>query len=522
MPTTDGQSRRLSDRLVRIGQLPWTVSVMWVMTLLYIGLLAAAVYYARYRTDSQLHSQLGAISCLLADRAALSLDVVDGLLHSLAKEVDAVELEHPDQVSPARRAELEGMLGHRQLRNAGIVSLAMASAAGYRLASAPDSAQGQRITRLEYYRALSTGARDVPLLWSSEARPDGIRRVHMARRVYRPDGHVAGAIVAELDLTDSIGDVSNNMGLEAKDFLSLHDLDNGVLAAYLAAANSGAEASGVSLVSQAIAQSKTEGISHAISTSDGYHRVFAYRKLPRYPLYLVYGKDVGNALAIWKYELAAVVLAGLISIAVSALVTVGIRRHVAVAQQLDIVRGHLKESNRALRIALAATELMAAKDQLTDLWNRRTFDQRLKESVAHQERHEGTFSLLLIDIDHFKRINDRYGHMAGDDVLRRFADVLRERLRQNDVAARWGGEEFAVLADGASLENGRLLAEQIRGAVADEVFPGAESTTVSIGVAEFGSGENEDDLLQRADQALYEAKRLGRNRVAVSENGSRK
>ena len=86
----------------------------------------------------------------------------------------------------------------------------------------------------------------------------------------------------------------------------------------------------------------------------------------------------------------------------------------------------------------------------------------MQEAIAHLARHDGTLSLLMIDIDHFKNINDSHGHLTGDEVLKWFADVLQERLRQNDVHARWGGEEFTILADGANLENAFLLAEQMR------------------------------------------------------------
>ena len=168
-------------------------------------------------------------------------------------------------------------------------------------------------------------------------------------------------------------------------------------------------------------------------------------------------------------------------------------------------------------MALSASELVAARDQLTGLWNRRSFDQRMQEAIAHLARHDGTLSLLMIDIDHFKNINDNYGHLTGDEVLKWFADVLQERLRQNDVHARWCGEEFTILADGANLENAFLLAEQIRQTVETRQFGNLPRLTVSIGVAEYRRGETSDDLLIRADCALYNAKRAGRNRVVSAE-----
>jgi diguanylate cyclase (GGDEF)-like protein len=516
MPYPDGLVRRLPDQLIRISRWPSMVVFVWLMTAAFVAVLLGAAWYAHHRSEVQLQEQVAAIASLAADRAAMSFDVVDGLLLSVIDDVDLAELDGPALISGDRRAAMQDMLTHHQLRVAGVAALTLANAAGYRLASSPADSREPRIAPLEYYRALAGSSRHASLVWTVNGPADGLPKIFMARRIEHADGRLAGAVVAEMDLADSIGDFRRSLSFGTGDFIALRDKENELLAGHQSA-GAPLEAIGVDIVSQAIARGSQEGISQGVATLDGGTRMIGYRKLPRYPLYIVYGKDVAAMLSLWKYELAGVLLAALLAIAVSAMVSIGIRRHVLVANQLETVRAHLKESNHALRAALAATELMAAKDQLTGLWNRRTFDQRLKESAAHQERHEGTFSLLLIDIDHFKRINDRYGHMAGDEVLRRFGEVLRERLRQNDVAARWGGEEFAVLADMASLENGQLLAEQIRQAVATTDFPGADHVTVSIGVAEYFPGESEDDLLQRADQVLYEAKRRGRNCVVASE-----
>lgn len=517
MPALGGTVRHLTARFVRTGRLSRTVAVIWLMTALFVAVLAAAASYSRFRTDERLREQVATIAGLTADRATLSFDVVDGLVLSVIDDIDLATLDEAKLWDEDQRAVLREMLAHHQTRSTGVVSLTLANAAGYRLASSLGTAHERRIERLEYYRALASGPRGAAMIWTVDSAAGARPIVQMARRIEYPDGRLAGAVVAEIDLQERIGDFGRSLTFDAGDFLALRDRENGLLAGHLASADGALGLIGIDIVPNAVAQSSVDGISYGLSTQDGKHRLIAYRKLARYPLYVVYGKDIELVLSIWRYELLGVLLAAAMALAVSTMVTIGIRRHVAVTKQLETVRAHLKDSNRALRTALAATELMAAKDQLTDLWNRRTFDQRLRESVAHLERHEGVFSLLLIDIDHFKGINDRFGHLTGDEVLRRFADVLRERLRQNDVAARWGGEEFAVLADGASLENGFLLAEQIRAAIAATVFPGADRTTISVGVAEYIPGECEDDLLQRADQALYAAKRIGRNCVVAAD-----
>ena len=126
----------------------------------------------------------------------------------------------------------------------------------------------------------------------------------------------------------------------------------------------------------------------------------------------------------------------------------------------------------------------------------------------------------MSDIDDFKRINDRYGHDAGDDVLREFAAVLRLTLRESDLAGRWGGEEFVMLLSGTDAGGGSHLAERVRAALLERSFHGRDGAvfgvTASFGVAQLQPGEGERQLFARADRALYEAKKLGKNRVETA------
>lgn len=308
-----------------------------------------------------------------------------------------------------------------------------------------------------------------------------------------------------------------SQAFDEKDFIGLSDGANGPLAGFAAGRSFPDHLADLLPMKEVMAAESTDDVHYVRSPADDVDRLVVVRKLPRYPFYVTYGRNVESLVVSWRYEKLLVALAAVLALIVTFFVNAGIRRRLALTTQLQHVRGDLEESNGALRAALAAAELLAAKDQLTGLWNRRSFDQRLEGAIAHLARHEGTFALLLIDLDHFKSVNDRCGHVGGDEVLKRFADVLHERLRQNDVDARWGGEEFVVLADGASLENAFQLAEQVREAVELAHFPCGSQVTVSIGVAEYRQGETGDELLTRADNALYEAKRNGRNRVMAAE-----
>ncbi len=169
-------------------------------------------------------------------------------------------------------------------------------------------------------------------------------------------------------------------------------------------------------------------------------------------------------------------------------------------------------------------------DVLTGWHNRRYLQSRLREELARCRRERSSLTCLMIDVDHFKRINDQRGHLAGDEVLRKIAQRIEGAVRGSDVAVRYGGEEFVILLPGTGHEAGGQLAERIRCAVADEHFELADCTellpaTVSIGVAEHRTGGDAEDLkvagerlLARADVALYEAKGGGRNRVVHAAN----
>jgi two-component system, cell cycle response regulator len=168
----------------------------------------------------------------------------------------------------------------------------------------------------------------------------------------------------------------------------------------------------------------------------------------------------------------------------------------------------------------------AVLDGLTGLTNRRAFDQRLEAELAHAVRHERELTVLLIDVDHFKRVNDLHGHLAGDEVLRAISKLLAREVRCEDLAARYGGEEFVVIARDVPTPGAITLAERLRYAVQAQTvsFEALSiSVTVSIGVANLSGllGEpRPSGLLAAADKALYEAKDSGRNRVSVAGSSS--
>ncbi len=164
----------------------------------------------------------------------------------------------------------------------------------------------------------------------------------------------------------------------------------------------------------------------------------------------------------------------------------------------------------------ARLEEAALTDSLTGLKNRRHFEQALQTSAERHRRLGRSYSLMIVDIDHFKKLNDRYGHDAGDDTLRHLSDILRLRAREIDCVARWGGEEFAVLMPDTSFEFASAQANELRRLVASSASPVA-GLTISIGVGEVRKGEEPNTFFRRVDAALYRAKANGRNRVELAD-----
>lgn len=180
----------------------------------------------------------------------------------------------------------------------------------------------------------------------------------------------------------------------------------------------------------------------------------------------------------------------------------------------------VEQRTAALKLANAELERLASSDPLTGVHNRRRFDEKLRELHLGVRRHQRDFSLLVVDADHFKKINDTWGHQVGDDVLRHLARLLGQSVRVTDFVARFGGEEFVVLLPDTPEDEGLVVAEKIRHAVATSAFPVVGSVTISIGLSSSSaSDDSEQAVLERADRGLYIAKQGGRKRVAVVPPG---
>ena len=163
----------------------------------------------------------------------------------------------------------------------------------------------------------------------------------------------------------------------------------------------------------------------------------------------------------------------------------------------------LDERNELLQVQAVQLEKLATTDALTSAYNRRKFNDLTLAEVERVRRYGHPLSLLILDIDHFKRVNDAHGHEAGDEVLVVLAGLIRAAIRATDSLARWGGEEFVVLSPDVTLEGEAELAERLRAAAAAHDHASVGKVTASFGVAQYRAGETPDELFARADEALY-------------------
>lgn len=200
--------------------------------------------------------------------------------------------------------------------------------------------------------------------------------------------------------------------------------------------------------------------------------------------------------------------------------TTGVITHVCL-----VIYDVTEVATNRLQLQAANRELqkLSSTDRLTSLYNRGHWEEALRLEHARHVRYGTSAALVMFDIDHFKRVNDTYGHQCGDSVIQRVADVVREHTREADIAGRYGGEEFAVLMPDTDKHGGAMFAERLRAAVeALDVMHEGESIrcTISLGVADMvGPIDDYKTLIERADQALYASKENGRNRVSVDEAG---
>ena len=191
--------------------------------------------------------------------------------------------------------------------------------------------------------------------------------------------------------------------------------------------------------------------------------------------------------------------------------------HISYVQEVNLVRIYATDISQR-KLDEMEIYLLATTDGLTGIINRREFTAILGREVERAKRYVTPLALAMFDLDHFKAVNDTFGHDVGDDVLRTVTELVKNNLRNADLVARWGGEEFMVLMPHSDAPAAGMAAEKLRRAIAEHHFDKVDRLTVSFGVTLFGLSDDLDSLLKRVDDALYLAKKQGRNRVEILPN----
>jgi diguanylate cyclase (GGDEF)-like protein len=381
-----------------------------------------------------------------------------------------------------------------------------------------DAPPGISVADRPYFRALSSGGNHGMYITAPfKTRVSGETALALVRAVHRADGGFAGLVVLTIspEAFDLLGALPN---LPAGSAIAIHRRDGiNLFRVPLLPDQLGQDLSKTALFTEAlpkapfgIAMTRPKG-----SIVDGTERLLAYRTLEEWPLVVVVGVLHREIVAGWRADwtrnalLVGVALVGFswLAMVVQRQITGRLEMELALAQMEVAHRQKVEEELR----------YWATTDALTGIANRRHFLDLTEREIQRTRRYGRPLSVLVFDVDHFKMVNDRHGHAAGDETLKTITRVAADSLRDTDLLGRLGGEEFGVLLTETDLTGAQELAERLRVAIAAaEVVIGNDIVrpTVSIGCASLGEMEEPtDSLFARADQALYRAKEGGRNRV---------
>jgi len=356
---------------------------------------------------------------------------------------------------------------------------------------------------------------------SIKSRSSGEWIMTVSRRVNHPDGSFAGVALATiylnhfLSLYDSI-DMGHNGVINL-----INDDATIVVRRPFKEAEIGTSIANGPLFTQLLPKGDA-GTATVKSVMDGVERVVGFRRVEGYPLIVFAALDKREVLASWRQESA--LSAGIVALLLGFLGILGYRLIRLMRQQNQIQTVLLDAQDKLIEVN-RGLELLALEDALTGLSNRRQFDLFILAEMGRARRSQTHLALLMIDVDHFKRFNDLYGHVEGDVCLRKISAIIRDNIkRPGDLAARYGGEEFTVVLPGTDYVGAFLVAENIRRAVQQTDIRHSEgvegAVTVSIGVCAYNTASQDrpDDLVGAADKALYVAKASGRNMSVIANS----
>ncbi|CAM3234137.1 diguanylate cyclase [Pseudomonas floridensis] len=401
-----------------------------------------------------------------------------------------------------------------------ISSVSLYNAEGVCTFSTNDNAVGINSTQREFFKHHAEHAGRAPFIGPTiRSRANGQWVISVSRRINHPDSSFAGLMVVTIGIDHLL-----------KFYSGIQIGNSGVISLTSAAGrlhvrfpyrqeDIGHDLSSTPIFSAY--RSKEAGITEFVSRLDGVARFYAFKRSDVYPLVTVVALGQQEVMSAWLGQAKQSLLLVLVLLAL--VVGLGVRlighihSRIRVEEQLRVSQAALIEVNQHL-------ELIASEDKLTGLANRRRFDQFIEIEFKRARRERSTLSLILIDADHFKRYNDHFGHLAGDECLVAISRIVEQCIRRpGDVAARYGGEEIAVVLPNTDEDSARrvagLILQTLQAKRIEHPASPFEIVTVSLGVATFIGTDRQLDprgLIKLADRALYAAKSQGRNRVSVA------
>jgi diguanylate cyclase (GGDEF)-like protein len=450
----------------------------------------------------------------LAAQAETAFKVADAIL---AETVERVE---HDGVTGAEGQRLHERFMHIATHSAEVHGLFVYGRDGdWQVTSLEHGVQANNADR-DYFRYHQAHAdRGTHVGKPVRSRSTGVMVIPVSRRVDRPDGSFGGVVLVTLDL-QFFGRFYDRFDIGREGTIVLATDDGTLIYRRPFSESLVGTDIGKGVLFQTLGSRGPVGTAMLTPKIDGIERLYSYRHLEGYPLVVASAQAKDEILANWWVQ--TIKMSGVVAFAIGVLVWGGARmiRQIRIREQLE---DELRQAGAALESRNVALKTLAEKDGLTGLANRRLFEETLARELARARRAGTPFALILGDVDFFKKYNDRYGHVAGDDCLRQVAAAIALGARRpGDLAARYGGEEFALILPDTGLDGAMAVAEKVRAAVAElglEHAGGpAGKVSLSLGVVSgLAATEPDSAWVEAADAMLYEAKAGGRNRVAARE-----
>ncbi|HEX9171782.1 MAG TPA: sensor domain-containing diguanylate cyclase [Telluria sp.] len=494
----------------------FAIGVLACALLFLISAQAWNVWSARALRLSQAAVETSNMARALAAQGESTIRIVDTVLASVVERVEN------DAGGASASPRLEAYLRERVQSVPELHGLFVYGADGAWLStSLPKFVKGNNADR-DYFQYHATHLdREAHVSVPVRSRSTGVWVLPVSRRLEHPDGSFAGVVVGSIrvDFFARLYD-SFDVGQAGTIFLAL---DSGRLVYRRPFSDSVPGTTITGPVYQMYQQTGPVGTAMLRSGVDRVDRLYSYRRMDKFPLIVALAQSKKEILGQWHEGTMLLLLAS--ALAVSFLVWSG-RRMVGQIVIRDNLEKELVIARESLQRQNSALTALAKRDGLTGIANRRHFEEFLALELTRASRKASTLSLILVDVDQFKKFNDRYGHVAGDDCLRSLAAVLCGALqRPTDLAARYGGEEFALILPDTDHAGATNVAEKISAALDALAIPHADNphgiVSVSGGLCSvtLAQGETVDprELVERADALLYSAKLAGRNRFVADE-----